>query len=611
MPEQRRGRSVPSCPDHPGAWVIRAGRFDTKSGPVQRFRCCPQGSPGHTFSVPAEPRAGAHARRKGAAPLRVRCPIPEHANSNVQSRGTRQTQDGPRRVYSCQPDGAKMHTFRVTESGAAPALEKLASPPRCPEHPFGRVVRNGPYGKKPHQRQRYRCYPEPNSRQFHTFTPPLPRNHVHLGGESCPECEEVRGVHRGDLAVSRHQSWSSRVVAQALRDLAVGLSYANVSRNAIEGTQRKRSRADAKRKPEERRNKHLSRNAWHIAADWCEVYSPVLYAHVEQQMRGRAMKAAKTQELQRERGEDVTPRVIVIDDLPVYASGTRQDGSRTAKRDYFVLALAETFGREAPGLRLRILRAVPAAEHYAWKLVFDELGYTPDFIVADAATGIVKAVNEYYRGAVTFVPSLVHVRQAIEVGLHATKGAYTQERRGTTKFIVPAIAEHLFELSHATITTMTSAGWSQWWDDLERGLDTLGVSLEPTLKRRDNYEATVAAMLPALAGTVDVPVSSGGLETLLRNRVLPVLHGRSHAFANIERTNRLLDLVVCYDRGLFRNMSTVVSLIRGDSANADGWSTPLRAVTDRQQVPGAKTGRYSSLRDVGLVRDIARAKKLA
>ncbi len=46
--------------------------------------------------------------------------------------------------------------------------------------------------------------------------------------------------------------------------------------------------------------------------------------------------------------------------------------------------------------RLRLARAYPRGNEQAWRLVLDELGVRPDFIVADNAEAISNAVAKQY-----------------------------------------------------------------------------------------------------------------------------------------------------------------------------------------------------------------------
>jgi hypothetical protein len=616
----RRGGPVAECPDHAESWVVSRGRRTTKAGIKQVFRCSAEGAPTHSFSVLVEAAPMAHRRRAKSAPP-VPCPVPEHAGSNVISKGVRETNSGRRRVLRCEPLVGTPHTFRVVPTAAAAVpMPTWSPPPPCSEHPGSHVVRDGRYGSSTRKRrQRYRCYPSDDRSQFHRFTPVLPRDHVHGGAESCGECEELRGLHRGDATVSRRQSWSARLVAETLRDLSRGTTYADASVRIREATGRTRSRKNSGNPRRGYTGSRLAKNAWHIAADWCETYSPVLWDHVDGKMRAEAQEAVRERERRLLAGEpNPAPLTVLIDDIPINARFMDENGKRVSRRDYFVLVLAEVRWHTAPDdrvdrrMHLRLVRALPTNDHHAWKLLFDELGYNPDFIVADAGTGLLKAVREFYKGGATFVPSLFHVRKAIEEGLLKTPGAWVQATSKGAKELRSELVDHLAGLRKKNLTTLSAGAWKAWWDDLEALLIMMNVSVEPTRKRRRNYEQTVASVLPTLAAHPHLPASTGGLEVTLRKRVEPLLANRAHAFANIERTNRLFDLAVCNDVGLFNDMPVVVDLLRSDSTTNDGWSTPLRAVTDPQPPGTAPRGqRYSSLRDQQLIRDIARSKGLA
>lgn len=195
--------------------------------------------------------------------------------------------------------------------------------------------------------------------------------------------------------------------------------------------------------------------------------------------------------------------------------------------------------------------------------------------------------------------------------LKQTPGAFHQEVVGGQRELRSELSDHLARISRANLTTMARADWAQWWDDLEAQLIALGAPIESVRLRRDNYEQVVADVLPTVAAFPQLPLSTGGVEVAARRRVEPLLENRGHSFANLERTNRLFDLVICDEHGLFNRMPKVIDLIRSDSAASNGWGSPLRMVADPQ--PPAATawsGRYSSLRDQLLLREIARSKGL-
>lgn len=165
----------------------------------------------------------------------------KHADSYVFARDSSKSAAGRRRQYVCIPVIGERHTFSVLATSPGLPLEEgdtvravvtsrflLPPPPPCPLHAGSYVVRNGRYGQAlPKRRQRYKCRPVDHSKP-HSFTPPLPRDHVHIGEEHCEYCDELRGVHRGETAVARRHSWSTRIVARSLEQLANGATYAEV-----------------------------------------------------------------------------------------------------------------------------------------------------------------------------------------------------------------------------------------------------------------------------------------------------------------------------------------------------------------------------------------------
>lgn len=563
----------------------------------------------------------------------------QHPGSSITASGSYSTSSGTRRRYRCVPVLGDPHTFSVligpaddAPQGPAAAAARWSPAPPCPEHPGSKVVRNGKYGSKtPKPRQRYRCTPADGSKP-HSFTPPLPRDHVHENAEDCAHCEELRGVHRGDTAVARRHSWSTRVVARGLEKLAEGSTYADVGRWALRVTGTQRTRAVPVQDPDpdlEGKPKRVSpgsresRRTWHIAADWCEAFSPVVYRPIDEQLRTAALAERARLDERAERGEDLDrPQVVLIDDVPVYG---RDLGAKTrSRRDrgYFILCLAEVVWPEptpddepdpfgTPLLstqKLRLMRAMPKSNTACWRLVFDELGYTPDFIVADGGTGIAAAVAAHYGGAATkFVPSLWHLTRAVENALTDTPGAFVVARNGSGKELVEPVAELTSKLSRYSGVLESPGAWSKWWDEL---FDTLKAAKLPTNRLvavRRNYEQPMALVLDDLAALPGVPVSTGGLETLIAKNVTPLLAMRRTSFANIERTNLLFDLAVARHHGAFDDIGEVTRLLRDDTTGHGGWTVPLRSIAD----PRPPGGTYSSLRDTALVSSLVRDRGLA
>lgn len=514
------------------------------------------------------------------------------------------------------------------------------------------------------ERQLYKCTPVDGSKP-HRFTPPLPRDHVHEGVDHCDYCEELRGVHRGDTAVARRHTWSTRVVVRALEQLAAGASYAEVGRWAQrvgraadepgdpgkatdddhadgpgatddaedveawdpfapqDGDHEAKDEAKTDGKDGEegeddgddgegsRRTSaraRAARNAWHIAADWVEAFAPAIYEPVDEQLRSAAyIERARLDELVADGKPAQPPQVVFLDDVPVYGRDL-DDRSKKARRDagFYVLAVAEThWEMEGPAARLRLVRAMAKSNTPAWRLVFDELGYEPDYVVADAGTGIIAAVEAHFDPARTrFVPSMWHLNQRIETALADTRGAHATGPHGVR--LLEPLAEHLKLLRPGSAALTDGPSWSAWWDELEGLLKAHRLPLDKVRTQRRNNEERMADVLPDLARYADLPVSTGGLETLIAKHVKPLLAMRRTAFGNLERTNLLFDLVVAAHHGAFDDHAQVARLLREDMTAHDGWTVALRSIAD----PRPRKGSYSSLRDTTLLNDLARQRGL-
>ncbi len=625
----------------------------------------------------------------------LRCPEPTHRGSNVVAHSSKSTNTGKRRVYRCEPLNGGRHFFTVViaDDDAAPSTPRptrVRQPaPRCEEHPAGHVVRDGTYGKRsPLPRQRYRCYPDPtNKKVFHSFTPALPRQHIHPAGEQCDTCDEMRGVHHGEPAVARQHSWPSRTVARGLEQLAAGSSYAEVSRWALRAEAAELERAeregrgrpkpvkaaaaktkpantktkpantdtdtdtntkpdDAKTKPADIETKSVRRrprrtsvkapivittadgkqrrrsrasveakNVWHIAADWCEVFGPVVWGPIEDRLRARALtERARLDALTAAGAKLDRPQVLLIDDMPIY--GRDSGGAANRKRrdsGFFLLAAAEvawsapdpwdSLQLPIPTTDLRLVRAFPKSNTPAWRLLFDELGYTPDFVVADAGTGQYAAVQAHYPHTV-FVPSVWHVATAIRAALRDVPNAHQATVAG--KVLDPELDEHLKLLRRGTPALDSIEGLEAWWDALLAWASRRRIPVEKLDTRRRDYEGRMKAALPLLIEHPEVPISTGGLETIQRRVIEPVLAGRRSVFGNVERTNTLLDLAVAREHGAFDDLAEVARILRTDATGEAGWAPPLRSVAD----PGGTKGRYSSLRDATLLTHLAAARGL-
>jgi hypothetical protein len=307
---------------------------------------------------------------------------------------------------------------------------------------------------------------------------------------------------------------------------------------------------------------------------------------------------------------------VLIDDVPIWGHDfdPKNKGKMRGDAGYHLLVVAELHWPEdepgepfthidPPVMMLRLVRAMSKSNTLAWKIVFDELGYEPDFIVADSGTGIGAAVREQFDPNRTkFIPSLWHLAKRIEWALTETPGAREPDTKG--RVLIEPLQKHLHLLSRRSGVLSTPENWQQWWNELLELLKANKLPTEEVLARRKNYERAMIAVIPYIAVDPNIPVSTGGLEMLISKHLSPLLATRQASFANIERTNMLFDMAVARNHNAFDNLSAVADLLRQDSEEFAGWTVALRSIAD----PRPKAGRYSSLRDETLLTTIAQQR---
>ena len=144
------------------------------------------------------------------------------------------------------------------------------------------------------------------------------------------------------------------------------------------------------------------------------MFGPVVWAPVETRLREHAVAERARLDAAKAAGEPLErPQVLLVDDMPMYGRDT--DGTTRMRRDnrLLILTVAEvawgppdpfdTTSRPVPTAQLRLVRAFAKANTPAWRLVFDELGYAPDFIVSDAGTA--RGLLAVHYPIAVFVPS--------------------------------------------------------------------------------------------------------------------------------------------------------------------------------------------------------------
>jgi hypothetical protein len=594
--------------------VRRRGRRLTGAGPQVRYDCTGPDGTQHFFTL-------LDTERRASAPPteRMRCPEPGHADGRTQRRDTRVTKTGRWKRYRCIRPNGDTHHFSVLEAPSGAALTSLTKPPACAEHGGSRVTRHGTFGKGESKRQRYWCVPSaPNSP--HSFTPPLTRQAVAVGVESCSTCDELLSPHRGALNGARHQTLPLPVIALALAELAAGESYAQVS-------VRMRDRRDTA--AGHLRDAHGltggvftstptgttsaasdGQNAWQLAANLVEQYSPLITGPMFESLRAREarQRAANDAALAADPHAGLlAPVTWVLDEQPVWVEGRRH--ARHQRATWSLLIVVETRYRASPHpgdlplreSRLRLVRAYPMATRQAWELVFDELGTRPDFIVADRGTAIAHAVERVFGSEVGIIPSLFHLFRALRVGLLKQPPAVT--RLEGRDVLVPELAKHLDRLDREALGALAPGDWSQWWDELLDKAVGLGVPTAGLREQRSLYEPTLLAAIPMLLRQPQLPASNAAVENRIRTRLEPFLAARGPLYRNLARTNFLLDLAVARDQGALNDLEALAQRIRADNEGAGGWAPAPRLLTDRQPVagPGGKRVPYSSLLNPHLV----------
>lgn len=505
------------------------------------------------------------------------------------------------------------------------ALVSLERPPACVEHAGSRVTRYGSFGKGARRRQRYRCAPADGAAP-HYFSPPLTREVV-AAGDSCTTCDELLSPHRGSLTGARHTPWTLKVVARALADLSLGVSYAGVSLAMREQRAAAAAHlldahgfdvtAPASATASGSWTGRQGKGAWHLAADLVEQYAPLLFAPVAAAMgdRDRALRAANDAALAAAPDAVLAaPLTYILDEVPVTLARRRGDRGRLQQNQWSVLVVVEIQWRPGPDpmtlpsrqARLRLVRAYPRGNETAWRLVLDELAVRPDYVVADTSDAITNAVSRHYgTGAVGFIPSLFHIHRNVRDELLKLRG--TSMHVESRRVLRPELAKYIDLLTRDELLNRTISDWSRWWDELIAAAAALGVPVVTLTAQRQRYETRVAVALPLLARQPQLPASNAAVENRIRLALEPFLENRKHLYRNLARTNFLFDLAVCREQGAFADLDAVAKAIRDSNEAAGGWAPAPRMVTDTQPatVPARGPRGYSSLLNAQLVTALA------
>ena len=452
-------------------------------------------------------------------------------------------------------------------AGDEPVQPAPPSPPeKCPTHPTSRVVRDGKTrGARGVERQRYRCFPK-NGDTPHRFTPALSRLVVNHG-DTCPTCATHRAINQGDTNAARGHRFTAAIAAQALIQLSEGHSYGAVSVWAKAEMDRHSTHEELAAPLLGRAGARQRSRAWRLAADWVENFSPVLF---------EPWAAKRRQEITDLRARNMKDRpfvALLLDDLPIFAKSSQ---GMTQRQRFAVIAASETIVDQNTGertTRLRLLRAFADHSTEAYTLVLDELGYVPDLIIADGSKAISSAASALAER---------HPDQPFQLCLsayHLRQQLTRQFARLTSKYgFQPGdLALRLENWSFIE----SDFSWQTWWADYERRLNAQGI---PETARPNNWirdtKPLVDAQMPLFDEFAVMPRSTGALESTIFRVVKPSLSGRALGFGNLERTNRLLDLMTLRANGELGSVASIVAKMNADARSHGGYVPPVRSIAD-------------------------------
>lgn len=474
---------------------------------------------------------------------------------------------------------AEAHKFSICfDDDPAP----LFAAAKCPEHQGSKVIRKGTNNSKGARHQRYLCRPADEGGE-HRFTLPLPRVAV----EKDPKwrtSDAVKNPHRGATASGRGQTATTELVAEGLQLLAMGNSYAQVGNWARsqrpmrlkhpkpdeEAEASKKGRTSKKKAPvvvqvATTKKKNLRTNYWQTGADWVEMFSPVLWNAWQEELSKEPVPTL--------------PRVLVLDDIPFYAGAAPSGRSNSAM--VFSVLVATEYYQASPDSshyrqRVRLVRAYPTHNGDAYELLVLESGVVPDVIVSDSSTSILAMVARLKKQN----PNLVWVPSAFHVSKQLMK-ALGKMRRGkpARRFVPSDLLESLEDFSFLD----SPEDWRKWWDHLDARCLAQGVPDDklPTHWRVKYYDK-IADALEYLVVHPGVPRGTGAVEASIRGQVKPFFEPRAAFFTNVERSNRLADLLTLRMNDRMDNRATIAAILRRDAESAGGYVPPARSITERK-----------------------------
>jgi len=375
--------------------------------------------------------------------------------------------------------------------------------PSCviPEHAGGRVVRAGLYGKRPHQRQRWKCVPV-NGDPPHRFADVLPRQRAKI--HACLECETHLEPWEGQQ-VARRYDFTTREIARSLIRVAQGLSYRSTADLVRDAAGRRRGPSTAPA-PKGKRNRDPNTHG-QLVCNWVDALADVIWSAY-----------APTE----------WPARLVLDAGEFRTSHTLPNGGRSSRthRAFFILAAVGY----APGdtrPRVWAMQAHGRENQSTWATLLGEFDGTPELIVTDGGQRAINAVGAVFPRPGDQAPELRRCEWHLGKNARDTLPAHIAK-----------------DPDHELMRALRVAFWSP--DDWHRFEELTNDHAGRTggLKGLQKWVTTNSSAISAHVATRPAlgPHSVGAVEERLRE-VGRRIGDRAGAFGNQTRTNRLLRLM--------------------------------------------------------------------
>jgi len=420
------------------------------------------------------------------------------------------------------------------------------SRPQCPDHPDGRVRKQGRYGKNK-QYQRWQCVP-PDGDRPHLFRPTLPRKQVGGTDGDCFECG--RPWEDGDgMPTAVRDRYTLRDKAATLLKLAEGHSYRDASQFA---------RIRANQWTEGENGERVFSRDGRLAGDWVAQYADIV----------------ASPEL-----PDTWPSsVLVLDHITLKNLDTAQAGEpKQGGKVVFHVFGAMSYesdagvekGRRPKSPKLHALRAFETARNEEWIEFFDRLDGKPAYVVCDAHRGLTKALRERWPDVPVY-PCVYHLYRTARRHVRRKDLGNTELAKRLSK--ESFYREEPFEDLCYLLDQLQQEQWGGLTAKQRKGVDKIDSLVERTqagIQRRIDEPR--------------YPLSTGALERALR-RVKNHLYDRRNVLRNMERLDELLALMAVRQRGAV-DVRMWAKRLRHQHRDEKGRPPPRRVVDDPELAP--------------------------